>query len=49
VERYVHVIRVFENCFFLAWAGMGCVYIDTCSTILPGELNTYNFKNLPVG
>jgi hypothetical protein len=28
---------------------MGCVYIDTCSTILPGELNTYNFKNLPVG
>ena len=24
---------------------MGCVYIDTCSTILPGELNTYNFKN----
>jgi hypothetical protein len=28
---------------------MGCVYIDTCSTILPGKLNTYNFKNLYVG
>jgi hypothetical protein len=24
---------------------MGCVYIDTCSTILPGELITYNFKH----
>jgi hypothetical protein len=28
---------------------MGCVYIDTCSTILLCELNTYNFKNLAVG
>jgi hypothetical protein len=28
---------------------MGFVYFDTCSTILPGKLNTYNFKDLPVG
>ena len=30
---------------------IGCVYIDTCSTILQGKgkLNTHNFKNLPVG
>ena len=26
---------------------MGCVYIDTCSTILRCKLITYNFKNLP--
>jgi hypothetical protein len=32
-------IRVFANSFF----DMGCVYIDTCSMILLGELNTYNF------
>ena len=28
---------------------MGRVYIDTCSTILLGKVNTYNFKKLPVG
>jgi hypothetical protein len=28
---------------------MGCVYIDTCSTILLRKLNTYNLKNLYVG
>ena len=38
-------IRVFENSFFV----MGRVYIDTCSTILLGELDTYNIKNLVVG
>ena len=25
-----------------AFFDMGCVYIDTCSTILLGKLNTYN-------
>jgi hypothetical protein len=34
----------FSKTAFLAWAGMGCVYIDTCSTILPCKLITYNFK-----
>ena len=28
---------------------IGRVYIDTCSTNLPGKVNSYNFKNLPIG
>ena len=38
-------IRVFENSFF---PEIGCVYIDTCLTDLPGKVNSYNFKNLPI-
>jgi hypothetical protein len=29
--------------------GIGRVYIDTCLTNLPGKVNSYNFKNLPIG
>ena len=39
-------IRVFENSFFFE---IGRVYIDTCLTNLPGKVNSYNFKNLPIG
>ena len=40
-------IRVFEDSFF--FFEIGCVYIDTCLTNLPGKVNSYNFKNLPIG
>jgi hypothetical protein len=45
-ERYSTAVLGFSKTAFF---DMGCVYIDTCSTILLCIVNPYNFKNLPVG
>ena len=41
----VHVLLGFSK---TALYDTGCVYIDTCLTILLGEVDTYNFKSLPL-
>ena len=43
---YMYYLLGFSKTAFFV---MGCVYIDTCSTILPGEVITYNFKNITGG
>ena len=35
--------------FSIFFCEIGCVYIDACLTNLPGKVNIYNFKNLPIG